>query len=286
MTGFEACFNQLTPDFRQVVFLRTEQTDTLGTGDFGVQIKFAGDTAHCHQAFRGDFPAGRAWDHRVSTVFLDVGQEVIIGVLQRGVLRLEHVLIPAGGQQRTDGWFTHFTAVTLAVFLQQLVEGFDAFHADQVIQLLARVSEVLAQVVVHFNALFRQLGVEHLGDQWDTTAAAGTGFGFGLQRRHGVATLIDGRNQHAFGDIEAGANLCAVWQFIDTNRRLTAGRVGWQDQGVRVLRQFDGVQYQLEQVTEVAGITHQHRTEQGLVVRAYDKTLINFFAFVEVNVAA
>ncbi len=261
MTGFEARFNQLTPDFRQVVFLRTEQADTLGAGDFGVEVKFAGDAAHRHQTFRRDFTTGRAWDHRVGPVFLDVSQEVVVGVLQRSVLRLEHVLIPAGGQQRTDGRFTDFTPVALAMFLQQFVEGFDAFHADQVVQLLARVSEVLAQVVVHFDTLFRQFGVEHLGDQRDTAAAAGTGFGFGFQRRHGMAALVDGGDQHAFGDIEAGANLRAVRQFIDTNRRLTAGRMGWQDQCVRILRQLDGVQHQLQQVAEVAGITHQHRPE-------------------------
>jgi hypothetical protein len=34
-----------------------------------------------------------------------------------------------------------------------------------VVQLLARVSKVLAQVVVHFDTLFGQLGVQHLSDQ-------------------------------------------------------------------------------------------------------------------------
>jgi hypothetical protein len=51
VTGFEAGLNQLTPDFRQVIFLGAEQTDTLGTGDFGVEIKFTGDAANCDQTF-------------------------------------------------------------------------------------------------------------------------------------------------------------------------------------------------------------------------------------------
>lgn len=55
VAGFEARFNQLTPDFRQVIFLRAEQADTLGTGDFGVQVKLTGDTTHGDQPFRGDF---------------------------------------------------------------------------------------------------------------------------------------------------------------------------------------------------------------------------------------
>ena len=198
----------------------------------------------------------------------------------------EHVLIPAGRQQGADGRFTHFTAVTLAVFLQQFVEGLDAFHADQMVQLLARVSEVLAQVVVHFNALFCQLGVQHLGDQRDTAAAAGPGFGFRLQRRNGVAAFVNGGDQHAFGDVEAGTDLRAVRQFIHTDGRLTAGGVRREDQRVRVFRQLNGVQHQLEQVAEVAGVAHQHRPEQGFVVLADDKTFVDFFAFVQINIAA
>lgn len=215
VAGFEARFNQLPPDLRQVVFLRAKQADALGAGDFGVQIEFTSDTAHGDQPFRGDFAARGARNDRVGAIFLDVGEEVVVGVLQRRVLRLEDVLIPAGGQQGADGWFTNFTAVALAVFGQQFVEGFDAFHADQVEQLLAGVSEVFAQVVVDLDALFRQLGVEHLGDQRDTAAAAGTGLGFRFQRRDGMAAFVNGGDQVAFADVKAGADLRAVRQFID-----------------------------------------------------------------------
>ena len=136
MAGFKTRFNQLTPDFRQVIFLRAEQTDTLRTGNFGVQVKFTRDTAHGHQAFRGNFATRRARDHGVSTVFLDVSQEVVVGVLQRRVLWFEDVLIPAGSQQGTHGRFTHFAAVAFPVFGQQLFEGFDAFYTDEMEQFL------------------------------------------------------------------------------------------------------------------------------------------------------
>ena len=139
VASFEARFNQLTPDFWQVVLLRTKQADTLGAGDFGVQIKFTGDTAHGNQPFRRDFATGGTWNNGVGTVFLDVRQEVIVGVLQRRMLGLEHVLVPAGGQQGADGRFTDFAAVALAVLRQQFVEGLNALHADQVVQLLARI---------------------------------------------------------------------------------------------------------------------------------------------------
>ena len=78
----------------------------------------------------------------------------------------------------------------------------------------------------------------------------------------------------------------AVRQLIHADGRLTAARVRRQDQRVRVFRQFDGVQHQLQQVAVIAGIAHQHRPEQGLVVRADDKAFVDLFAFVEINIAA
>ena len=89
---------------------------------------------------------------------------------------------------------------------------------------------MFTQVVVNFDTLFRQFGVQNLRYQRDTPAAAGPGFGFCFQRRNGMAALVDSGNQHAFGDVKTGANLRAVRQFIDTDRRLTAARVCWQNQ--------------------------------------------------------
>ena len=92
-------------------------------------------------------------------------------------------------------------------------------------QFLTRISKVFAQVVVNFDALLRQFRVQYLSDQRDTATAASTRFGFSFQRRNGVAAFVDSSNQVAFGDVEAGADLRAVRQFINTDRRLTATRV-------------------------------------------------------------
>ena len=89
---------------------------------------------------------------------------------------------------------------------------------------------MFAQIVVNFDTLFRQFGVQDLRYRWDTPTATGTRFGFRFQRRNGMTAFVDSGNQHAFGDIEAGANLRAIRQFIDTDRRLTAARVCWQNQ--------------------------------------------------------
>nr|VUD29742.1 Uncharacterised protein [Raoultella sp. NCTC 9187] len=96
---FKARFNQLTPDFRQIVFLSAKHADTLRAGDFGVEVIFARDAARRPLAFRRDFAACGARDNRVGPVFLDIGEEAIVGLLQRRMLRFEDVLIPAGGQQ-------------------------------------------------------------------------------------------------------------------------------------------------------------------------------------------
>jgi hypothetical protein len=81
-----------------------------------------------------------------------------------------------------------------------------------------------------------------------------------------VAAFVDGGNQVAFGDVEAGADLRAVRQFIDADRRLTAAGVRRQNQRIRVFRQFNGVQHQLQQVAEVAGVADQYRAEQRFVI--------------------
>ena len=202
-----------------------------------------------------------------------------------GVCCGEDVFVPARSQQRADGGFTHFAAVAFAVFGQQRLERLDAFDADQVEQLLARIGEVFAQVVVDLDALLAQLGVQHLSEQRDAAAAAGAGLGFCLQRRHGVAAFVDRLDDVAFADVEAGADLRAFRQRIHADGRFAA-RVGRQDQAVRVFRQFDAVQRQLQQVAIIAGVAHQHRAEQGFVVGADHDAFVDFFAFIQINVAA
>ncbi|MBN0871716.1 hypothetical protein JTL93_36350, partial [Pseudomonas aeruginosa] len=55
-------------------------------------------------------------------------------------------------------------------------------------------------------------------------------------------------DQVAFADVKAGADLRAVRQFIDADGRLAAAGVGREDQRIRVFRQLDGVEHQLQQI--------------------------------------
>ncbi len=60
-----------------------EHVDPLPAGDLGVEPEVAGHLADHDQPLRGDLAAGDARHHRVGAVALQVGQEVVVGVLQR-----------------------------------------------------------------------------------------------------------------------------------------------------------------------------------------------------------
>lgn len=77
-----------------------------------------------------------------------------------------------------------------------------------------RISKVFVQVVVDFNILFCQFGVQYLCYQWDVVVVVGFGFGFCFQCCYGMVVFIDSGDQIVFSYIEVGVDLCVVWQFI------------------------------------------------------------------------
>ncbi len=58
------------------------------------------DLAEHDELLRRDLAAGHARHDRVGAVALDVGEEAIVGVLQRQVLALQDVLVPGRGEDR------------------------------------------------------------------------------------------------------------------------------------------------------------------------------------------
>ena len=93
-----------------------------------------------------DLAAGHARHDRVQPAALHVGQEAVVGVLQRLVSAVEDVVVPQAGQDRGDGRLADFAAVPRAVAGEQLVERLDLLDLDDLEQLLPRVGEVLAEV--------------------------------------------------------------------------------------------------------------------------------------------
>ncbi|MNO99376.1 hypothetical protein D3C76_911430 [compost metagenome] len=138
---------------------------------------------------------------------MHVAEEDVVGVLQLGIERAQHIVVPAGGENGADGRFAHLAAMAVTVLGQQLVEALDPLHLDQVEQLLTGVGEVGAEVVVDLDALLHQLGVEHLADERHAATTAGTGLGVGLDGGQRGVTLGHRLGDVALGDVEAGADL-------------------------------------------------------------------------------
>src|SRR5205814_2568636 len=117
--------------------------------------------------------------------------EVVVGVLQRGLLAIEDVPVAERRQDRGDHGLADVAATTPAVCGDQLGEGPDAAHPDQVEQLLPAVVEVLAQ---RPGLLHAGLG-EQLLEQRYARAAGGTGPGAGFDPRDVRAALVPDRAQ-------------------------------------------------------------------------------------------
>lgn len=99
-----------------------------------------------------DFAAGHAWHHGIGAVLLDVAQVVVVAVLQAGQFFLEHKLVPARREHAGRHGLADVAAHAFAVAREQVFKSLDLAHAHQVVDLLARVREVLAEVVVHRQA--------------------------------------------------------------------------------------------------------------------------------------
>src|SRR5439155_25946404 len=77
-----------------------EQVDALATGDLGVEAELLGDVADGDELVGRDLPTGHAGNHRVGAVALQVGQEVVVGVLEGGLLPGQDVAVAQRGQHR------------------------------------------------------------------------------------------------------------------------------------------------------------------------------------------
>ncbi|MNO60169.1 hypothetical protein D3C76_507730 [compost metagenome] len=174
--------------------------------------------------------------------------------------------------------------MALAVALEQFVEGADALHPHQPIQLLAGVGEVLAQALVYCYAAGGQLVLEHLLEQGRATTAAGGGLGAALDRGKVAAAAVDGGADRALADVVARADGRAVGQGIGTQGR-SAARL-WQDQRGRVGRQGYTVLRVLQQGVVVAVVTHQHRAQHMLAAGIHHQPTVGGVGFVDEAVAA
>ena len=279
MSGFEAGLDQVLPDQGQLLHARAEQVDALPAGDLGVQAETLRHAAQHDQLVRRDFAARHARHHRVGAVLLHVRQIVVVGVLQAGELGLEDMLVPGGRQDAGDGRLADVATAPLAVLDQHVIESLELAQLDQVEQLLARVGEVFAEMIVDGDAAALEFRIQHLLEQGCATTAGGCRLGAFLECGDGGGASLDGGTQRALGHGVAGADQRTVRQHVHAQAGLAA-TARRQDQILGMLRQIDAVERELQQIAVVLGIADQHRAEQPLPVRRHHQFLVAAGGFV------
>src|SRR5690606_37772428 len=115
-------------------------------------LVITGNFAQHNEFFRRNFPAGYARHNGVSTVFLHIAEENIVGVLQADVVILQNVIIVIRRQNGADGGFADFTTMATAMVFQHAAEGFISFYANNIGQLSTAECKVLTKMVGYHHA--------------------------------------------------------------------------------------------------------------------------------------
>jgi hypothetical protein len=284
MAGFEAGIHHLAPDLRELVDSSPEHIDALRARDLGIEPVLLGDGAQRYEPLRGDLPARHPRDHGIGAVLLHVGEVMVVGVLEPGVLLLQDVLVPAGGQDRGHGRLADVAAEPLAVLGDDVLEGLVALDPHDVVELLACVGEVLAHALAHRHPQAQQLLVEDLGHERRAAAAGRGALGGLLERPEAVGTVRDGGADPALADVVAGADLGGIGQRIDTEAGGLLSVALRQDQFIGVGGQLDAVETKLQQLAVGLGIAHQHPAQKTPAVLAHHELLVDAVGLVDVGV--
>ena len=252
-----------------------EQVDALGAGDLGVQVELQGHLAEGDELLGGDLAAGDAGHDRVAAVLLHVGQVTVVGVLQAGVGRVEHVLVPQRGQHRRHRRAADLATPAPPPARDELVEGAYPADPDDVEELLAGEREVLAEALVDGDARLLQLVVEDRRAQRDAAAAAGAGLGGGLHLAdRGEAAVVDGGADRALGHVVAVADRRLRPDGGHAEERLAA-LAGGEDQVARVERQVGAAGHPLVERAVVGGVADEDAAEQLVLVGRDDDLLVH-----------
>ncbi|SKV37698.1 Uncharacterised protein [Mycobacteroides abscessus subsp. abscessus] len=226
---FHAGIDEPLPDQRELLDASTEQIDALTTGDLGVQTEIPGDLADDDELLRGDLTAGQPRHYRVGAVLLHVGQEVIVGVLQPGLLAFQDVIAGRRSQDGRHGGLADIATSALAVLGNELGEGPDSGRLHHLEQLGTRLLEMLTQRLGLLDALGRKNLLEH----GNAATARGSGTGCRLQSGHIGGALTDGCADRPLGHGVARADLRIVGQRAHADLRTR-----WGDERGRIRGQL------------------------------------------------
>src|SRR5690606_10081255 len=112
---FKACFYQTLPDGWQLAEFSTEQVNALATSDFAVKTKVTRHFAQENEHLRSDLTPGDAWHYRICAVFLHIGQEGIVSVLQAKVIGREDKVVLHRGKNIGGCRLANIAAHTLTM---------------------------------------------------------------------------------------------------------------------------------------------------------------------------
>ncbi len=227
VAGLEPGLDEPGPDPRELVDAGAEEVDALAAGDLRVEPEVAGDLADHDELVGGDLAAGDARDDRVRAVALQVREEVVVGVLEGGLLPVEDVSARAegGGERgddRADGRLADLAAVAAAgrlpaVAVEELLVRGQPTGTDDLVELRAGEGEAVAQPFVRGRG-------QQLADHLEAAAAAGAR----------LRALLDLGERGAggdrlLGDVVAGADHRGVGERGGAERHGCAD-AGGQDQ--------------------------------------------------------
>ncbi len=283
MPGLEAGVDQVLPDERQLLDARAKEVDALRAGDLGVQAVLLRDLAEHDQLLRGDLAARHARHDGVGAVLLQIGEEVVVRILQRRVLGLEDHLVPARGEDRGDCRLAGVAAPALAVLDDDRVEGPQVPDPCQMKKLLPRVIEMLAKVVLHFEAALFQLGIQDLLRQRSAASATRRCLGFLLQGTETGASRADRFDDPSLRHPVARAHERGIGQHFHADA-FPCALVRGKNQLLGMLRQWQRIERHLQKGPVFGRIAHENRPEQVLAVARDNQLLVCARGFVDEDI--
>ncbi len=102
LPGLHPGVDEPFPDRGQLLDPGTEHVDALTAGHLDVQPEIPRDLPDDDELFGGALTTGHPRHHRVGAVLLDVGEEVVVGVLQRRLLTMQDVVGVGRREDRRD----------------------------------------------------------------------------------------------------------------------------------------------------------------------------------------
>ncbi len=187
---------------------------------------------------------------------------MVVGVLQRRLLAVEDVTAAEARQDGRHRRLADVAALAGAVPGDQLGEAGDAQHLHDLVEFGAGVREVLAESGVDAHPAGRQLLGHDGAQQFDATAAPGTGLGALLDLGDAPAALLaDRRPDGGLADVVTGADHRVVRQA----HRLARAEPGGQHQLFGRCLQRTAADRERAQQTVRLGVADQDAAEQRAV---------------------